>query len=86
MDEYYFSISCTLQYPVNPVPRFQFFVTQNSTQLGDIYPENVTSETSRILTVNQSFSLSEGIEVVCNVSNIYGSDSVVTSVRICGKT
>ena len=84
-EEYYFSISCSLQYHVNPAPRFQFYLTQNSTQLDENYTVNVISETSRVLTVNRSYLLSESIEIICSVSNIHGNDSVMTSVRICGK-
>ena len=84
-EEYYFSISCSLQYHVNPAPRFQFYLTQNSTQLDENYTVNVISETSHVLTVNRSFLLSESIEIICSVSNIHGNDSVMTSVRICGK-
>ena len=86
MDEYFFTIYCSLQYSVNPIPDFQFYITQNSTRLDEIYTVNIISDTSRILTINKSFSLSEGVEVVCNVSNTFGHDIVNTSVRICGET
>ena len=98
MDEYFFTLNCSLQSPVDPIADFQFYITQNFT--GDFdtlanFSEDTTtninaiSETSWSITVilSGSFAFPETdiIQVNCIVSNPHGNDGVATSVRLCGK-
>lgn len=86
-----FTINCSLDSHVIPTPEFQFYVTQTSNGVDELlsnYTMNVSviSQTAQSLSINGSFLLSESaIKIVCNVSNINGSDSATTYVNLCGK-
>lgn len=89
---YYFTLNCSLESAVDPVAEFLFDVTQYSngvaiplsSNTADI-TINIISETSQSVTVNGTFSLSEGVSIACSVSNMNGNDSLMTTLSHCGK-
>ena len=86
----YFTVTCSLQYPVSPQPEFQFSIFQNDTSLLDTYAlANFTrtiSESEKSLSMNGNVLPDElGITIVCHVSNINGNDTARTVITLCRK-
>ena len=86
----FFTVICSLEYPVTPPPIFQFSIFQNVTPLLDTYAlENFTSNISDL---EKSMSMSGtilpdelDITIVCNVSNANGNDTASTFISLCSK-
>ena len=80
-------ITCELVETAIPPPEFLWNITLNGTELSsgnislNIYPENDT------LTLNGSIKLDSTmtLDVICDVLNIFGSDSATTSISLCSK-
>ena len=97
VDGYHFTLSCSLQSPVQPVAEFEFVVTQNFSgsfnPLSDYTGDNITNVTV-ISETETRWSITDGnfifpetgvIQVNCIVSNNIGNDNATTLVRLCGK-
>ena len=86
----YFIINCSLEYPVTPLPDFQFSIFQAATLLFDTdalnnFTSNIT-ELEKILSISGTMLPDKlGITVVCNVSNTNGYDTASTEITLCSK-
>ena len=79
------SIICQLEEDPIPPPEFVWNVTLNGTDLeipsDNLYYENGTLNFTGPITLDNTLIL----DVICHVSNVFGSDTANTSIRLCGK-
>ena len=74
------TIICQLEQDPIPAPDFVWNVTLNGTQLPSDYENGTLNLTGPITLDNTS-----RIYVICDVSNIFGSDTANTSISLCSK-
>ena len=77
-------IICLLEEEPIPPAEFVWNVTLDGTDLDDnvYFYENGTLNLTGPVTVDNTSST---IDVICHVSNIFGSDTANTSISLCGK-
>ena len=79
------SIICQLKEDPIPPPEFLWNVTLNGIDLAipsdNLYYENGTLNLTGPIMLDNTLIL----DVICHVSNTFGSDTANTSIRLCGK-
>ena len=80
---FYSSITCELIQTALPQPEFLWNVTLNGTELSssNVYCENDTLTLIGPIKLDNTSTL----DVTCDVSNIFGSDSAITSISLCSR-
>ena len=83
------TINCTLEETPVPPPKFNMTVTKvfSNNSEGLLAPPS-EANILYISASQLSVLFEDGIDIlriVCNVSNTYGSDSMTTDIRICGR-
>ena len=86
---FHLTINCPLIQEPQPLPDFQWNVTLNGTEiLLDDQELSVLTENGSLTlngTVNIGFDQTSTLDVTCEVSNIFGNDTVNTSISLCRK-
>ena len=82
---FYSSITCELIETALPPPEFLWNVTLNGTEFNlsssNAYPENDTLTLIGPINIDNTSTF----DVICDVSNIFGSDSATTSISLCSR-
>ena len=81
--EFYSYITCELVETAIPPPEFLWNVTLNGTELSssNVYPKNDTLTLIGPINLGNTSTL----DVICDVSNIFGSDSLTTFISLCSR-
>ena len=76
-------IVCRLAEIALPLPEFLWNVTLNGTALpsSNVYHENDTLALIGPISLNDTSTL----DVICDVSNIFGIDSATTTISLCSR-
>ena len=89
---FHLTINCPLTQVPQPLPDFQWNVTLNGI---DLCCEELTSFGLSAYTENDTFTLNgtvsigfdqmSTLDIICEVSNIFGNDTANTSISLCSK-
>ena len=78
------TITCQLVETPIPPPYFRWNVTLNGTELTSNYSKYVND--TLVLTGPIGLDNTSTLEVICDVSNDFGSDTANTSISLCSKS
>ncbi len=81
------TIICQLVEDALPTPEFLWNVTLNGTDFNLTFERNVYYENDSLRLIGPiELDLMSTLDVECHVSNIFGNDTAITSISLCGKS
>jgi hypothetical protein len=80
-------IICQLEEDALPSPEFLWNVTLNGTEFNLRVERNIFYENDCLRLIGPiKLDLMSTLDVECHVSNIFGNDTAITSISLCGKS
>jgi lipoprotein NlpI len=82
------TIICQLEEDSLPSPEFLWNITLNETEFNNLtFERNVFYENDSLRLIGPiKLDLMSTLNVECHVSNIFGNDTAITSISLCGKS